>query len=136
MKVNFLNSSLLLIILLLSACNCISPTDPLDGTSWRVSAIHDSPVLEKPILSVEFKDGTVGGSSGCNSYSGEYTIRGINISIESIAMTLMACMDMAVMEQESTFLENLQNAQTFTLSENQLVIFSAGGKSLVLTKLS
>lgn len=134
MKVKFLNPSLMMIILLLSACNFISPTDPLDGTSWYVSAIHDSPVLEKPILSVEFKDGTVGGSSGCNSYSGDYTIRGNNISIESIAMTLMACMDMAVMEQESTFLENLENAQTFTLSENQLVIFGADGKSLVLTK--
>ena len=81
-------------------------------------------------VTVEFTDGKIGGTSGCNSYGGAYTARGEKITTDSIAMTLMACMDPGVMEQEQAFMENLQNAQTFELTEGQLLIISSEGKSL------
>jgi heat shock protein HslJ len=81
-------------------------------------------------VTVEFADGKIGGSSGCNSYGGAYTVSGKKITTDSIAMTLMACLDPVVMEQERVFLEHLQNAQTFKLTEDKLQVFSSDGKSL------
>ena len=95
-----------------------------------LTAINDTPVLANTSVTAEFTDGKIGGSSGCNSYGGAYKASGKKITTDSIAMTLMACMDAGVMEQESAFLENLQNAQTFEITEGQLLIFSSDGKSL------
>ena len=117
-------------ILLLSACGGGSLSDPLNGTAWTLTAINGTPVLANSSVTAEFTGGKIGGSSGCNSYGGAYKASGKKITTDSIAMTLMACMDAGVMEQESAFLEVLQNAQTFEITEGQLLIFSSDGKSL------
>ena len=119
-----------ILLLFLSACGGSSITNPLNGTIWNLAAINDTLALVNTSVTVEFTDGKIGGSSGCNSYGGVYKVSGKKITTDSIAMTLMACMDPGVMEQESAFLENLQNAQTFELTEGQLLIFSSDGKSL------
>jgi heat shock protein HslJ len=88
------------------------------------------PTLQNSIVTAEFTQGKVGGSSSCNSYGGSYKINGRKFTAESIAMTLMACVDAGVMEQEQAFLEILQNAQSFEIKDDQLLIFSSEGKSL------
>ena len=45
-------------------------------------------------------------------------------------MTMMACVDPGVMEQEQAFLEYLQDERTFMLSEGQLQIIRSDGKTL------
>ena len=117
-------------ILLLSACGGGSLSDPLNGTAWTLTAINNAPVLVNSSVTAEFTGGKIGGSSGCNSYGGAYKANGEKLTTDSIAMTLMACMDAGVMEQESAFLENLQKAQTFEITEGQLLILSSDGKSL------
>ena len=119
-----------ILLLLLSACGSGSLSDPLNGTAWVLTAINDTPMLVNTSVTAEFTGGKIGGSSGCNSYGGAYKASGNKITTDSINMTLMACMDTGVMEQESAFLENLQKAQTFELIEGQLLILSSDGKSL------
>jgi heat shock protein HslJ len=46
-------------------------------------------------------------------------------------MTMMACQDTGVMEQEQTFIQYLQDAQTFKVNGEQLQIFSSDDKVLV-----
>ncbi len=127
---SFGSISAAILLLLLSACGGNLSSDPLKGTGWTLTAINDTPSLSNTSVTIEFTDGQMGGSSGCNSYGGAYKASGNKISTDSINMTLMACLDAGVMEQESAFLEILQNAQTFELTEGQLLILSSDGKSL------
>jgi len=131
MKTLFIGSiSAVILLLLLSACTGSLSPDPLDGTVWELKEINDLPTLQNTIVTAEFTQGKVGGSSGCNSYGGAYKVNGNKFTSESIAMTLMACVDAGVMEQESAFLEILQKAQTFEIKDGQLLIFSSDGKNL------
>jgi len=73
----------------------------------------------------------VSGSSGCNSYSGSYETDEKEISFGPLASTLMACMDPDdVMEQESQYLAWLQEAQTFSVTQGELMIFRHDGEAL------
>jgi heat shock protein HslJ len=119
-----------ILLLLLTACSGGPFSDPLNNTSWKLASINEAPPLANTSITVEFTEGKIGGSSGCNSYSGAYKASGNKIATDSIVMTLMACMDAGVMEQESAFLGILQDAQTFELTNGQLLIFSSDGKSL------
>ena len=127
----FFTITTVLLIFLQAACGVGLRTDPLNGTAWILTYYDNTPPLMGTILTVEFNDGQIGGSSGCNSYGGTYKIKGEKITTDSIAMTLMACVDPGVMEQEQTFLDYLQNAQIFKLRSGQLQIFQSEGKALI-----
>ena len=123
----------LLFGLLLIACNSIqkSTDDLLEGTSWELVNIQKHLVADGITITAAFQDGAVSGSSGCNSYSGSYETDGKEISFGPLASTLMACMDPDnVMEQESQFLAWLQEAQSFSVNQGELMIFTPDGEAL------
>jgi heat shock protein HslJ len=129
-RATFLIATTVLIIYLLSACGGINPRDTLNGTAWTLTSIDNIPPLEGRKLSIAFAEGKLSGSSGCNSYSGSYEINGEKISAGPIAMTLMACVDPGVMDQEQSFLAYLGDLKTFVRSDGQLQLFRSDGKSL------
>lgn len=120
-------------VMLLSACNPILSRDPLNGTSWSLGAIDETPTLQGILVTLTFADGQVSGSSGCNSYGGSYKVNGEKITIRSLVSTLMACQDIDIMEQEQTYMQYLQNAQTYQIDSDQLQIATIDGKVLVFT---
>lgn len=130
-KFLILNAIAIFSFFLFSACGQINAKDTLNETSWLLTAIDDTPTLEGTKVTVEFSDGQIGGSSGCNSYGGSYETKGEKITTSSIIMTMMACVEPSVMEQEQTFLQYLQDAQTFQISGKQLQIFNSNGKALI-----
>ena len=119
-----------LLLCLLTACGMINPKDSLNGSAWILSYIDHTPPLDGRLLTVKFAEGQISGSSGCNSYSGPYEVNGEKISNGPIAVTMMACAEPGMMEQERIFLGYLQNAKSFKLSEGQLQIFRTDGKVL------
>jgi heat shock protein HslJ len=130
-----LAAALFLLAFLLADCSAILGSNPLAGTSWKLVLINDKPVLGETEPTIKFSDGKISGSSGCNSFGGSYKVSGQKLTTTSIAMTLMACADPAVMEQEQEFLEHLQNAKTFKLNENQLQLFISEVKNLTLNRI-
>lgn len=90
-----------------------APRNPVRG-NWIVDsfAAEDGTVIE-PIegtdLTAVFGIATVGGSSGCNTFTGTYGTNGNIIRIGRLATTRMACAD-DVMAQESAFLEAMEGA--------------------------
>lgn len=82
-------------------------------------------------------DGTVNGNTGCNSFSGSYTIDGSSLEINGdVAATMMACDD-AAQQVETQFLTALsevasweRNGQTVTLRD------PAGSTQFTLTQES
>ena len=67
--------------------------------------------------------GEVGGSGGCNTYGGTYTIAKGQLVLSEIVSTLMACTGQAVTEQEIAYLAALQTAGRFAMTSGMLTIW-------------
>ncbi len=87
---------------------------PLEGTRWT---LQDT--LPGTALTALFQQGQISGSGGCNTYNGSFTTFGPDITIGALSVTGLAC-DPAVMEQENTYLAQLQLADTYQIEGNQL----------------
>ncbi len=107
---------------------------PMTGTMWYLNSYIDAqgnpwtPGAAYPV-SLQFSDGgNVTGNSGCNSYSGTYTVSGNNINIGGFAVTLMYCGDPGVMTLEQTYLAVLPMMKVYKISGDQLTLSDGTGK--------
>ena len=127
-----------IVMLSLVVVCCIGQKSPeLEGTLWKLDSYvnlqgNKVKVLPDTEVTAQFKDGTVNGSSGCNSYFGSYTISGTAITFGPIGMTEMYCAEPeGIMEQENGYLAALQSVEGFTINGNKLEMTNAQG-TLVL----
>ncbi len=121
---------LFLLLMCLTACTVAQPADALEGSSWELVSLGDALPLNGTTLTLSFKEGQAGGSSGCNTFSTEYTVKDGEIQFGEIAVTLMACMDDGVMEQEQAYLNFLQDVSGFSLEEGKLSLYRPDGSAL------
>jgi len=90
-------------------------------------------IVDTEVTAAFQQDGTVAGSSGCNTYNGPFTqaVEG-TIAIGPLVSTRMACADPAgVMDQEASYLAALESATTFTNDGAVLTLFNAQGQMAV-----
>jgi putative lipoprotein len=125
-----ITSGVALLLGALTACG--APAGPsLAQTRWVLTGIETGGALQPPVagsqVTLEFTADGVGGSGGCNSYGGGYTVRGNAISFGELAQTMMACERAELMEQEGAYMAALATAKTFTLDGNTLTIATDGG---------
>ena len=100
----------------------------LVGTMWDLISFAGQSPIAGFTLTLSFEaDGQLGGSAGCNSFFGSYTLEGTTLTIGQMGSTMMACMDNGVMEQESAYLGWLAAATGYTLLDGQLTIHTAQG---------
>lgn len=100
----------------------------LENTRWQLVALGltgaQTPVIADSTITLEFDAaGEVGGSGGCNSYGGAYTIADGRLVLSGIVSTLMACTDQAVTEQEMAYLAALQAAGRFAITDGMLILW-------------
>ena len=116
----------LLALLALTACAITSrdATTELPGTSWTLVDLDGEEPIGEPPPSISFTDeGTVTGSTGCNSFNGEVAIDGSELTFGPLATTRMACVDPAVAEQEQAFLLAIEGVTGYTVdSDGRLVL--------------
>jgi heat shock protein HslJ len=125
-----INSVLVFLFILLTSCSAFpAASDSLNGTSWELYAISKHRPIEGSNITIVFEDGQVSGSSGCNSYGGDYKVSGKKIEFGMLMSTLMAC-DEPIMDQESDFLQMLGNAHRFELVDGQLQVFWSDHEAL------
>ena len=110
----------------------------LEGTSWILNAFSTDDELVDALSDTEiiinFADGMITGSAGCNTFFGEYEVDSNTISFQGLGTTLMACEE-AVMTQESNFNEALGLATSVTTHPNTLFIHYGENSFLVLDSL-
>lgn len=112
-----------------------APPPRLEGATWEVTGYNNgrqavvSP-LEGTRLTVEFNDGQVSGSSGCNRFHGSFTADGNALAVGQLGTTRMAC-DEAVMAQERAFLEALGTASTWTIDRGTLDVHRPDGERVL-----
>ncbi len=117
------------VVVMLVACGGISG-DPLNGSTWKLYSIGKYSPIAGSKITIRFEDGQASGNSGCNSYGGEYQVNGDKINFQELESTLMACMDPALMGQETTFMQFLGDAQRIVIVGGQLQIFRSDGEAL------
>lgn len=124
--------SLLLILFTISACS--PAVKSLKNTAWVLNSFDGVAPVEGTTITLYFEKDSLGGTSGCNQYGGEYKKSGTKISFGALMMTEMACLDTGVMEQESAFLKALSGELPYSLEGNNLLITGANGENLVFNR--
>ena len=111
-----------------------APEGPaLEGTNWVLSESTDLGVsLDGVTVSARFQDGTVAGTSGCNSYTGPYEVDGEDLTIgPEVASTQMACEDpQAAVEQ--AYLAALPEVASFAIADETLTLSNGDGDALLV----
>jgi heat shock protein HslJ len=106
------------------------------GTDWRLVSLGpagaEAGLVAGTTVTLRFgEDGRASGSTGCNSYSGTYQVRGDNIAFGRLISTRRACLDQNANQQEQRFLAALEAANRFRLSSDRLTIIADRNRSVL-----
>ena len=94
-------------------------TTDLPGTSWVLVELDGAEPVGDAAPSIAFaEDGTVSGSTGCNTFTGSVTIDGTSLEFGPLATTRMACADASANEQEQAFLLAMEEVTSYTIDED------------------
>ena len=107
----------------------------LTGSVWGLSTLEGQELVPGSGITALFTaGGKLGGASGCNQYSGSYTLAGNSLEISSpLSSTMMACLP-ALMDQETAYLKTLAEVKTFSITGDQLTLKGAENKNLLVYK--
>jgi heat shock protein HslJ len=114
---------------------------PLENVSWLLAAVDGQVVPDSITANALFipagspdaqaGENTLSGSTGCNNFLGPYEINENKLSAGPFGVTRMMC-DENAMQVEQAFLSGLENANTYQVTLNQLMIKSSTGTLLFM----
>lgn len=109
----------------------------LGGTLWTLDSYLNSQgepadVLPDTEITIEFKDGQVNGSAGCNSYFGSYESDGSSLTLGVTGMTKIYCAPEALMDQEGAYLAALESAASYQVTDDKLQIANTDGETVLI----
>src|SRR6266498_534732 len=117
---------ILVFILAASLSACSQAVAGFEGQEWKLTSVNGKAPLAGSKVTLKFENGKISGSSGCNSYGGEYSIQGGKLTVTNVVSTEMACMDPAgVMDQEAAFFKAINEAAGYQISGNRLEVKNA-----------
>ncbi len=102
---------------------------PFEGTTWHYSFYQGQspqwqPALPDTVVTSVFDGGVISGNTGCNDYSGAYTIDGDVISITDLVATDNTCTEPAdIMDQEERYLSALETATNIKISARTIELY-------------
>ncbi len=108
------------------------PTPELVGPLWQLTAYNNGRGGVQSIqtgtqpTAMFGADGQITGSGGCNSFSGPYQSTSTTLTIGPLASTFKAC-DQPIMDQETAYLNALQQTSTYRFDNGRLVLVDASG---------
>jgi heat shock protein HslJ len=103
---------------------------PFAGLPWVLSSGLDVEGWEQTAPSAVFKNGTLGGSTGCNRYTSPYTVDGEALKLGAIASTQMACPPPAD-QVERAYVDALKRVAEWRMDDAELVLLDDGDAELL-----
>ncbi len=105
----------------------------LTNTQWTLKSLGavgaESPVVAGTTVTLKFgPDSRAAGSSGCNSFGGDYKATGDELSFGRIISTKRACTDERANQQEQRFFRAVESAIRFETGDGRLTIFYDRGR--------
>jgi polar amino acid transport system substrate-binding protein len=113
------------------------PPPAFVGPNWVLVLIRDesgTPVDPVPgsLITASFaSDGTLTGSTGCNTYYGTYRAKESSIKVSDFSFTRLACPTDELNDQENRFLRFIEKATRFEVPGNQLRLQTGENLTLV-----
>jgi len=105
--------------------------------AWQAIGINSGngslnpPAAGRPVTAIFRASGQVEGSTGCNAFSGPYTVNGESMSIGPLLSTYAAC-DSPLMEtQQQQYLNSLQATATWSVDQGALILRDATNDLMV-----
>ncbi len=103
----------------------------LAGVNWVLSSFGPAAapvaVLPGSTVTALFTTDGISGSTGCNTYTGNFTYDNATLTFTPFIATKMACTDNNAMSQETAFLSALQSATGYQITNGQLQIMYPDG---------
>ncbi len=106
----------------------------LTSNVWNAVGVNNgkggvASILPGTEITIQFRDdGHVIGSSGCNSFMGTYETEGGSVAFGPLAGTRKTCaVPEGIMEQESAFLQSLENSSHWNIRDDALELRDASG---------
>ena len=110
------------------------PAALLQGREWVVEDINGKGIIDRSRATLNFgPDGRVSGRSSCNNYTAQYSLTGEGLTVSKAAGTMMAC-EPALMQQESLFLDALQNVRRFDLGPDGALILQTDDRRTITAR--
>ncbi|TDR94043.1 META domain-containing protein [Enterovirga rhinocerotis] len=104
------------------------------GGRWRVQRIDGVRVPSGLLVTIEFgAPGHVSGRSGCNRFTGPYTLTPTSLSFGNLAATRMACAGRG-MEVEARFFKAIGRVDGFARSRRGAVLLKSGKRTVLLLR--
>ncbi len=118
----------------------------LEGIIWTLTSFIEAKTAEgmtTPVLlprdlvaeteiTMTFEDSAVSGSAGCNTYRATYAADDVSLTVDTLAITEMACLDPAgAMDQEQRYTSLLKDVTIYRIYGNQLWLETGDGHALV-----
>ena len=108
----------------------------LTGIEWRLISLgpagSETTAVAGTTVTLRFaEDNRASGSTGCNTFSSTYQVRGDNISFSRLVSTRRACLDQNANEQEQRYLSTLGAANRFRFTKGRLTILSDRGRNVL-----
>ena len=105
----------------------IASGDSFEDEAWVVSEADTGSGAVQPlagtVLTAIFDDGSLSGTSGCNSYFTSYATDGDSIGVGPIGSTMAFCNEPeGVMDQESAYLSLLEKADRYERDDDTLTL--------------
>ncbi|MCA9971355.1 MAG: META domain-containing protein [Anaerolineales bacterium] len=112
-----------------------APDASLEDTRWTLSGLVEKEAVVSTWVDAEvflqFVDGQVSGSAGCNRLSGTYTVDGRTLTLSPLGMTRMACEEERT-AREAEVAEMLTQVAGFAIEWQTLTLLDADGNSLAM----
>jgi heat shock protein HslJ/uncharacterized membrane protein len=105
----------------------------LRGLVWRAEDVGGRGIPDGAEVTLEFRDGRASGRSGCNRYTGSYTLSGEGLSFGRMAATMMLCPE-ALMNLERDFLDALSRVTRFDIDPTGALLLIAGDETVVFLR--
>lgn len=102
----------------------------LSNTSWRLVSLNGQSVLSGTAVTLNFENGRLNGTDGCNQYSASYTANGATFTVgKDIISTKKACQD-TIMQQAAAYITALSQTASYRNDGQQLTLLDSAGKTL------
>ncbi|NEQ53061.1 MAG: META domain-containing protein [Leptolyngbya sp. SIO3F4] len=104
----------------------------LEATQWQLASYQGEAVLEDVLITAQFQDGRLTGSSGCNRYTATYTATENQLILGPLATTRKLCAEPTMM-QEQTYLSLLAQVTAYRATASSLELRTSEGSLLLIS---
>jgi heat shock protein HslJ len=102
---------------------------PLDGTAWVLTGLPGHTLVPDSSVTLQFSEGRLSGSDGCNRYSGSYSVENSALAVApNLVSTQMACVP-DIDAQARAYIAALTGAKSFRVDGERLELLAADGKA-------